>query len=401
MNSFLLIIFLFTIVICFYIERRARSITVLLWPILFFYVWLPLFFEETKFLNNFKSNDLFFPLIFCTIFTIFYAFAFLTTLYILRGRPITYDVRSLNLSPQIIFSCIILIFLFLFISGIDATAFISSTWQSKRDLGIYTLFIFWLLATLSGQFFLCIMKKRYIFSTVINDIRFDCSLFPTRAVIGILLFPFLIHFMRLRNLRIGLIFSISTVIFSTVIILRLIRFQGELRDLNFSTILYQISSDLARETFEGGDLSIYKYLISLGRDCDQYLACFNFSFFQTIFDKFGLIDYSNSRLTYYLFDIYFERGIGSSRIGYIYGDFNVIGGTFFMMGLGAFHALISKIKSNYQILIIGFFSQYIIFLGRGSVFNAGIDLFVGFLFLMGFMISGKYGFGRAFKLKKF
>ena len=381
----LLIIFLLLIAIGFYIERSKRSVTLILWPFLFFLLWVPLFLEAAGLLK-FKSQDLLFPLVLSIAFTAFYIIGFYFTYHIARRKKVLEQVGLLNPSPLIIFSCIVLIFLILIWQGLSANMILTSTWRSKLDLGIYSLFIFWLLAAMSGQFFISILKKKFIFSAIIMTTFLVVAVyFRSRAILGIMLIPFLIHYLRHPSLNKVRIFLISVVLLVAAIGLRLMRFQGELSNIEFSVLLNYISIDLIRELFESGDFSVYQYFLLLVRDCEQYLSCFNFSFFQTYLDKTGLIQFEDSRLTYYLFEMYYEKGIGGSLhptlFGFVYGDFNVFGGICFMLALGCFNACFTKMGIYYQILIIGFISQYVFFISRGSVFNAFVDLFAGFIFL--------------------
>lgn len=347
---------------------------------------IPIIYEYT-FINNFNDRTLVVSILFASYSLLLYSVGMIFILLFTRANIYRNNyLIGINIYNKVIpIICISYIISYFYINNIDINFILNSNWDTKRDFGFQSVIITWICCILSGQALWSFYKSRYIYAiTSISIIILILIFFRSRALIATIFIPILIYVIIISRPNLIWAGILSIVAILLVYLVRAARYQGSIVNALDTQNLFVTLSDMIRDTFVSGELSMYRYFLLAIEDCGDRIDCFQNTSFISIISKFGLT-YDTQRFEYYLYDFFIERDVGGSLhptlFGYIYGDYGWILSAFVMIFFGAYCAIISRIAKGVGFfLIVGFFANFSIFFVRGSVYNAFIVMNAGILF---------------------
>ena len=368
-----------TIVACLTYEWKNQSPFVMLWLLLIAFAFMPLmgiYFE-----GNGQNYSIAVASVFISVYNIIYLCVCLVIdfSYQSYNKKHTYalDLEISNKKSTLLALTAISIPLVLVLNGLDVNALLDSTLADKRSLTTWYLIIIILSCSLFPGLIYSTHNKKNILTIVISFVFIIIALyFRSRSMLVMLLLPIGYYF--LFSARHGLIklTILGIIAFIASQILKIIRYQGSLRDgLNIfnwgDTSEYVMSNSL-----ESGDLSIVRVFLQITEDCGTKLICGEWSLIIKYLSKINLVDPIKSTFEYYLYDTYIESGVNGSlhptAYGFAYGDggqyFGVI--YFFMLPFLRLFILKILIETNRNLFYIGFVMYFILYFSRGSVYNA-------------------------------
>lgn len=392
---------------------RQKSVLVFMPIVLIFLYYFPVFFDVLNGSNLYPTSTINSANIFALYlnFNIFFISFVIYYLYKFKSDKFNLVVERENLktySKIFIFSFFILIFaVFLSTKG----DILSYSWASRHaENGDNLLFLLatYIFVATSGVLFLSWYNKQKIsfFVLIVFSLLF-ILLIRSRGYIIPVFLTFAIYFLIWKKKYI-LSFLISLIFLSLFFLLQQFRFLGSLEgssEINLTNMINNISEQIK---YGDSDLSLrnsyfyfiqnYQYL-SNSYSFGEFYTFRRLVFFWDIFDL-GLKpkDFNNIMyLSYYGDNKYISHPtLHPTLYGIVYANGGYLSSLFFSIVIGLIVFLEKKIKSyNFFIywLTVPIFLYAVVFISRGSVYNAIMFLFfnVFFVFFV-YMFLTKFNF---------
>lgn len=370
-----------------WIDWKHRSPFFMLWPLSFLFFYIPLLFYWFE--GGYSRYTIFEAFLYSSLCNLFYFFGVLISVRVFSFKGLT--VTGLNLKPTKAKDLFIIIGIFaipaiLIINGVSLERILSSTLADKRELSYWYLISVLIASFVIPQAVYSVKNKKKLLTLGVVGVLILVSLyFRSRSMLVLFCLPagyYLLMFTKSGGFK---LFIMGLIAFFLSVFLKVIRYQGELRDglnlSNWNDSFYYIMN----EQFSSGDFSISKVFLSIIEDCSAQSWCGSFSFFAKFLSNFGLFSKERT-VEYQLYDYYVTSGVGGSlhptSYGFSYADFGGFLGAMFFLLLALYRVLVDKflMGSPRNFAYVGFVMYFVLFFSRGSVYNGFMLLSVALLF---------------------
>lgn len=370
-----------------FLDWKQKSPFFMLWPlgVLFFYLPLVVYWLD----GEYPDYVIFEAFLYSSLCNFAYIVGVSLAAFLAPSNAAS--ITGLNVFPSrakdiVIVTAILAVPLILIMNGVSVQRILGSTLSDKRELSSWYLIIILIASFLIPQIVYSVKNKKIWMTLGIALIFLMVALyFRSRSILVLLCLPVGYYFLMFTKSGGVKIFLLGVIAFFLSVILKVVRYQGELRDgLDFSqwgeSFRYVMS-----EQFASGDFSISKVFLSVIQDCSVQAWCGSMSFFNKVASNLGLYPKENT-IEYELYDFYVQSGVGGSLhptgYGFSYADFGGFGGVILFLLLAFYRAIIHKVLmgSNRNFAYLGFIMYFVLFFSRGSVYNSFMLLSLAAIF---------------------
>lgn len=386
----------------FFVDYKDKSPFVLLWPLNFIFVLLPV--VTNYFIGTYSTEVILEALFFYIVCNFLYCMTVIFLKGLSTGFQFSTSVQNFDISPSrkkdsIVYACAALMILIFIVNGISIDRILSSTLSDKRDLSIWYLLILYLAAYLFPYtLYAYFNKKRLMFFGLMCLYCLILLYFRSRSILAFVFLSFLYYilFWVRRGYVYILTLGVTVLILSQV--LKVIRYQGALREgLSIERISDGITAVIMGNLDSGsGDLSIANVFLDIVRDHQTAFWSGGWLLIVKFFGRF--LGYDGSRtIEYVLWDNYYAAGINGSLhptgYGYFFADAGGFVGAIFFILLAFLRLFVQRLMIGVNpVAYLGFVMYFVLFFSRGSVYNGTMILLVGVT--LGFLLN-KAVFRRA------
>jgi hypothetical protein len=387
---------LLQIAVLFYIERKERTITLLIWPAVFLLYLFPLTVNEIL-LRSEPGNlqILNQALAYSLVFNFAYLLGLVSATAFVPKTPKSSSPLFQSYYPKTALAAIGLTILLLAGNGLTLETALEGNWREIAGIGFSYVVLVWLFCFLCGQACGAHWHRQWLlFLLIVTFLLAEILLFRARIFILTLAVTYILYRIYYYPVSAKVLAMQAIAVFFAVSALRSLRFQGSLIDAvatgNFKAQFLEHLTSL----FSDGDLAIYRVYLELVDGCGSHLSCFEFTNIRKATSLAGLVDPPETRLEYYLYDRLIEPGVGGSlhptAYGIVYADFGITAGCLFIAVLAMLHVAATRIAHSGSFLVMAAFSApYTVFFARGSIYNTVSILLVGILISLVFRIARK------------
>ncbi len=370
-----------------YLDWKQRSPLLMLWPLNFLFFYLPLIvywsYEEY---HDYVMIEALSYSIFCNL--AYFLTAFLLTC-VFKNSYLTVcgvNFESSKFKDYLILGAALSIPLIFLLNGVGVSQILSSTLSDKRELSSWYLISILISSFLFPQIIYAIKnKKKFLIFLIVFVFLLVSLYFRSRSILVLMCLPAGYYIVRFTNFGIVKVLLLGGGAFLLSSVLKVIRYQGELKEgLNVSN-WGGAFMDVIKSLFASGDFSIVKVFLQMIPDCKTSSWCGTYSFVSKFFSNFGLSPETRT-IEYTLYDNYVESGVGGSLhptgYGFSYGDAGGYLGVLFFVGLAIFRIFINRFLMNSErnYAYLGYVMYFTLFFSRGSVYNSfmllGVALFM-------------------------